>query len=88
MLLRNLALVSTLAIGAPAVAYAAPEAPATVEVVKTQTPAPQQKADSHNYAQREAQDKKAADFQGGDLLIIGVSGGAIIVLLFLLLILA
>jgi len=86
MLLRNLALVSTLALGAPAVAYAAPEAPAAVEVVKTQTPAPQ--ADTHNYAQRETQNKKAADFQGGDLLIVGVSGGAIIVLLFLLLILA
>jgi len=56
--------------------------------VKTQTAAPQQQADSHNYAQREAQNKKAADFQGGDLLIVGVSGGAIIVLLFLLLILA
>ena len=88
MLLRNLAIASTLAIGTPAMAYAA-EGPAAVEVVKTpaQTQAP--KADSHNnYAQREAQDKKAADFQGGDLLIVGISGGAIIVLLFLLLILA
>ena len=89
MLLRNLALASTLALGAaPAVAYAAPEAPAAVETVKTQTPAPQQQADSHNYAQREQQTKKAADFQGGDVLIVGISGGAIIVLLFLLLILA
>jgi hypothetical protein len=86
MLLRNLAIASTLALGAPAVAYAAPEAPAAVEVVKTKAPAPA--ADSHNYAQREAQDQKAANFQGGDLLIVGISGGAIIVLLFLLLILA
>jgi hypothetical protein len=86
MLFRNLAIASTLALGAPAVAYAAPEAPAAVEVVKTQAPAPS--ADSHNYAQREAQDKKVQDFQGGDLLIVGISGGAIIVLLFLLLILA
>ena len=86
MLLRNLAIASTLAIAAPAVAVAA-EAPAAVEVVKTNAAAPQS-SDSHNYAQREAQDKKAADFQGGDLLIVGVSGGAIIVLLFLLLILA
>ena len=86
MLLRNLAIASTLALATPAVAYAA-EGPAAVEVVKTPQQAP--KADSHNnYAQREAQDKKAADFQGGDLLIVGVSGGAIIVLLFLLLILA
>ena len=86
MLLRNLAIASTLALAAPAVAYAAPEAPAAVQVVKTDAPAP--KADSHNYAQREAQSQKAADFQGGDLLIVGISGGAIIVLLFLLLILA
>jgi uncharacterized low-complexity protein len=87
MLLRNLAIASTLAIAAPAVAYAA-EAPAAVEVVKTDAAAPKAAADSHNYAQREAQDQKTADFQGGDLLIVGISGGAIIVLLFLLLILA
>jgi hypothetical protein len=87
MLLRNLALASTLAIAAPAVAYAAPEAPAAVQVVKTQQ-APAPAADSHNYAQREAQDQKAADFQGGDLLVVGISGGALIVLLFLLLVLA
>ena len=87
MLLRNLAIASTLALGAPAVAAAA-DAPAVVQVEKTQTAAPKAAADSHNYAQREAQDQKTADFQGGDLLIVGVSGGAIIVLLFLLLILA
>jgi hypothetical protein len=87
MLLRNLAIASTLALGAPAVAAAA-DAPVAVQVEKTQTAAPKAAADSHNYAQREAQDQKAADFQGGDLLIVGVSGGAIIVLLFLLLILA
>ena len=86
MLLRNLAIATTLAIGAPAVAAAA-DAPAVVQVEKAQTAAPKA-ADSHNYAQREAQDQKAADFQGGDLLIVGISGGAIIVLLFLLLILA
>lgn len=86
MLLRNLALASTLALGAPAMAYAAPEAPAAVETVKVKTPAPA--ADSHNYAEREKQDQKTADFQGGDLLVIGISGGALIVLLFLLLVLA
>lgn len=86
MLLRNLALASTLALGAPAIAYAAPDAPAVVQTVKVKTPAPA--ADSHNYAQREKQDQKAADFQGGDLLVIGISGGALIVLLFLLLVLA
>jgi hypothetical protein len=86
MLLRNLAIASTLAIAAPAVAVAA-DAPVAAEVQKTPAAAPQS-SDSHNYAQREAQDKKTADYQGGDLLIVGISGGAIIVLLFLLLILA
>ncbi|HSD88015.1 MAG TPA: hypothetical protein VLB44_10895 [Kofleriaceae bacterium] len=86
MLLRHLALASTLALGAPAMAYAAPEAPAAVETVKVKTPAPA--ADSRSYAEREKQDKKAADFQGGDLIVVGISGGALIVLLFLLLILA
>jgi hypothetical protein len=86
MLLRNIALASALAVGAPAVAAAAPEAPAAVETVKVQ--APKAATDSTNYAQREAQDKKAADFQGGDVLVIGITGGALVVLLFLLLVLA
>ena len=87
MLLRNLALATTLAIGAPAVAYAAPEAPAAVETVKTPAPAASH-SDAASYAQREKQDHKAANFQGGDVIVIGISGAAIIVLLLLILILA
>jgi predicted kinase len=86
MLLRKLALATTLAVGAPAVAFAA-EPPAAVETVQVQAPKASP-SDSHTYAQREKQDQKAAQFQGGDLLIVGISGGAILVLLFLLLILA
>ena len=86
MLLRNLAIASALAGGAPAVAAAAPEAPVAVETVKVQ--APKAAPDSTNYAQREAQDKKTADYQGGDVLVIGITGGALVVLLFLLLVLA
>jgi hypothetical protein len=89
MLLRKLALATTLAIGtvgAPAVAFA--EAPAAVETVKVnKAPQPSQ-SDSTNYAQREKQDQKAADFKGGDVIVVGISGGAILVLLLLLLILA
>jgi hypothetical protein len=86
MLLRNIALASALAVGAPAVAAAAPEAPVAVETVKVQAPKAAQ--DSTNYAQRESQDKKTADYQGGDVLVIGITGGALVVLLFLLLVLA
>ncbi len=87
MLLRNLALATTLAVGAPAVAFAAPEAPAAVETVKVAAPQASS-SDATGYAQREKQDQKAADFQGGDMVVVGISGGAILVLLLLLLILA
>jgi len=86
MLLRNLALATSLAIGAPAVALAEPAA--VVETVKTQTPTPTpSQSDATNYAQREQKDQKAANFQGGDLVVVAISGGAILVLLFLVLIL-
>ena len=87
MLLRNLALATTLAVGAPAVAYAAPEAPAAVQTVSVNVAPKASTSDATSYAQREKQDQKAADFQGGDLVVVGISGGAILVLLILLLIL-
>lgn len=87
MLLRNLALATTLAVGAPAAAFAAPSAPVAVET--TNVKAPQASStDASGYAEREKQDEKAADFQGGDVLVVGISGGAILVLLLLVLILA
>lgn len=75
-----------MALGTPAVAFAdtAPVA-AHVETVKAPAPAPQ--ADSSDYAKREVQDKKVADYQGGNTVVIGISGGALVVLLVLLLIL-
>ncbi len=86
MLLRNLALATSLAIAAaPAAVYA--DAPAAVETVQVKAPLASSTADAKSYADREQQEPKAADFQGGDLVVIGVSGGALIVLLFLLLIL-
>ena len=84
MLLRNLALATTLAVGAPAVAFAA-DAPAVVQTVNVAPKA--STSDATSYAQREKQDQKTADFQGGDLVVVGISGGAILVLLILLLIL-
>ena len=88
MLLRttSLTIATALALGAPA-AYAAPEVPAAVETVKVKAPQ-SNTADANGYAEREKQDSKTADFQGGDMVVIGISGGAILVLLLLLLILA
>jgi hypothetical protein len=88
MLLRpaSLALAAALGVAAPAAAFA-DNVPVAAEHVKAPAqPAPSAQ-DSHNYAQREAQDQKAADYKGGDLLIVGASGGAILVVLLLLLIL-
>ena len=83
----KLALASALALAAaPAVATAAPVAN-HVEVVKAEAKAPVQAQDSTDYAQREAQDQKVANYQGGSTVVIGISGGALLVLLFLLLIL-
>ena len=87
MLLRHLALATTLAVAAPAAAFAAPEAAAVVETVKVAAPTPSV-SDATSYAEREKQDAKAASFQGGDLVVVGVSGGAILVLLLLVLVLA
>ena len=86
MLLRNLALATTLADGVPAVAFAADKQVAA-QTVKAQA-STSSTSDSRNYAEREQQDQKTADFQGGDMVVVGISGGAILVLLLLLLILA
>ncbi|MBA3454841.1 MAG: hypothetical protein H0T42_17265 [Deltaproteobacteria bacterium] len=55
--------------------------------MKSRTPvaAPVQD-DGASYAQREAQDKAVANFEGGSVIVLGISGGALLVLLFLLLI--
>ena len=85
-LTRKLVLASALALGAPAGAAAETAAPVT-EVQKAQVAQPQQATDSSGYAQREAQDKQVQTYQGGSTVVISISGGALLVLLFLLLIL-
>lgn len=69
MWLRNVAVVTAFAVGAPAVVMAEP------------TPS---SADAASYAEREQQDPHAADFEGGDMMVAGISGGLIVVLLFML----
>ena len=79
----SLALVSALALAAPSAAFAAPERPAAAHVEKA--PAPAAKAEAVDYAQRESKDTKVADYQGGSRVVIGISGGALVVLLIVLL---
>ena len=81
----KLALASALALGAaPAVAMADTTAP-IVQVQKTS--APKQAQDTSDYAQRDAADKQVQNYQGGSTVVIGISGGALLIMLFLLLIL-
>ena len=79
----SLAVLAGLA-GAPAVALADSK-PVAAEVQKVQAPAPASQQDTSDYAQREAQDKKAADFQGGNTVIV-MSGTALLAIVLLLLI--
>jgi hypothetical protein len=85
----KLVLASALALAAaPTVAMADTQAP-IVELQNSvqNDQAPKQAQDTSDYAQREAQDKKVQNYQGGSTVVIGISGGALLVLLFLLLIL-
>jgi hypothetical protein len=80
----SMALMAGLTLAAPTAAFAAPQA-SIVETVKTDKAAPTQSAD---YAQREAQDQKVANYEGGaGSVVVVMSGGALVVLLLLLLLL-
>lgn len=88
-----LGLLIALALGAPAVASAAPthetatqvsEAPRATPAATIPAPAPAQ--DASRYAQREKQDKQVAGYEGGSVVVIGVSGTALLVALLILLI--
>jgi hypothetical protein len=88
MLLRStaLAVAAALALGTPA-AMAASEPTHAVEVQKT-APVAASTDDAAGYAQREKTDvKKVGNYQGGSTIVIGISGGALIVIVIVLLIL-
>ena len=78
----SLAILAGLA-GVPAVALADTK-PVPVEVQKTVAPAQATQSENTNYAQRESQDKKAASFEGGNVVIY-MSGAALVALILLLL---
>jgi hypothetical protein len=84
MSIRTATLVAGLMLAAPAAALAAP----TTEIVETtQAPKRAQQVETKSYAEREARDKQAANYEGGNTVVIGISGGALVVLLVLLLLL-
>lgn len=82
----SLALAAGLALGAPAAAADPTPTVAAEHVAAPARPAASPEAGSR-YAQREKQDNKAAEFQGGQLVVVGVSGAAVLVLIILLLLL-
>ena len=83
----TLGLLIALALGAPAIASAAPEREVAAQLAASPVaPAPASTPQSSSYAQREQQDKQVAGYEGGSVVVIGVSGTALLVLLILLLV--
>jgi hypothetical protein len=84
--LATLGLISALAVSAPAFASAAPQRPVAAQLATTPgAPIQAAPADASGYAQREQQDKQVANYEGGSTIVIGISGGALVVLLLILL---
>jgi hypothetical protein len=73
-------------LAAPTAAIAAPTA-AIVERTDAPAPASPQQSDDASYADREARDQQVQNYEGGNTVVIGFSGGALVVLLVLLLLL-
>lgn len=86
MLLRptTLAIAAALAFGAPALADSIPTPVADVQHAPS-TPVPANHDDSSSYAQREHHDPQVAHYRGGALFVLGISGGALLVILIVLL---
>ena len=84
MTLRTASFALITALAAPTVAMA-DTAPVAAHVEKTVAPT-QATTEANNYEQRDAKDKKdVQDYRGGNTVVIAMSGGAFILLLFLLL---
>jgi hypothetical protein len=85
-------LTSGLALAAPAAALADASPSTTTALVQSSeqapapAPVPASNDDSH-YAQRENQDKAVQSYRGGDTIVIGVSAGAVLVALLIVLLL-
>jgi hypothetical protein len=61
--------------------------PAPVATTSTTTAKKSVDEDANRYAQRDAQAKKQKDYKGGDYLVVGISTGAAIIVLIIVLLL-
>jgi hypothetical protein len=91
MSIKTSALLAALTLGmlvaAPVQAAPRPTA-AVVEKQDVRTPKPARASDdAARYAQRESKAKKQQNYQGGDVLVIGISAGAAIIALIIVLLL-
>ena len=82
----SFALMAGLTLAAPLTAAAAPQ-PVAAQVERITAPAPAAARDAAAYADREAKDKQVADYEGGNTIVIAMSGTAFVVLLLLLILL-
>lgn len=93
-----LGLLALLALGAPAVASAAPQPPVAEQLDRQfdrqldrqfdrppTVPRTASPAEAAGYAQRERDDPQVANYEGGNVVVISLSGSALIVLFLLLL---
>lgn len=84
----SLGFVAALALATPALASAAPQHDVAAQVTASANvtaPSAAASTESSSYAQRERNDAKVADYEGGSVVIIGASGAAVVVLLLVLL---
>ena len=77
-ILRTAFLASAITLGLPAVASATPNKPATLEASAKPLPARADQSAAASYAEREANEKQAAEFEGG--LIESTGGGTVVVI--------
>jgi hypothetical protein len=84
----TLGLLTALVLAAPAAASAGPaRAIATQRAPAPAAPTAATRPEASGYAQRELRDREVAGYEGGNMLVIGISGSALIVLLLILLLL-
>jgi hypothetical protein len=82
----TLGFLTLLALAAPAVASAAPKPPVAAQLVRAPTtPQKATPADGSSYAKREQQNPQVAKYEGGSMIVVGISGGALLVILLVLL---
>lgn len=71
---RSLGLASAVALAAsPAIATATPRSPVAAPTVTSTKPVAALADQGIDYAKREAQDKQVASFEGGSVVVIGIS---------------